>query len=732
MRAGSKSYIPFRRVLIMMKNWMLAAALLSLGVSISCSSARSPVGPTVSVNAQFSTLYVGEPNVQITATVNNTSNTAVAWTLTDQNGAPCTDPATCGTLSSTSANPVSYTAPGSPTTVNVVATSQADPRAQGSAPLTIAAISVQVTPYNTFVGSGLQQQFTAVVIPDQAPQAVTWSASCGGCINANGKLTGPGSTGQITVTATAAAPLSGSVSIPATVVSSRLPAGNYAFRFSGYDVNTNATAAAGILTVAGGAITGAWDEVTANGVPKSCTFSNGSFTAVSNNQGKLALPSSCEGGKTRVYNVVFDAAGDIQMIEAGGVDGVATCSGVIEPVTGIFNLSGATSFVFGFTGFDAFGNRTGYAGVLPMDGSGHIGQGTPGLIDINDNGTVSTASDIKGTYSVSNGVGSMTLTSSSLGNKTFVFDLFVVSGQANTKNPPLTLYAISTDSNPGVAGTVVFQDPKIQSDSTPNDQLSKNSIAALTGFDPVGNGSNVSLSFISSDKKGNIFGNFDQNDAGTLQSPGFNNTYCSSASGSTCANNGSGRYIINLLGNASGSPTGLPFVLFLSAANTGFLLDQSSTSVMTGTLAPQIVPTDLVTYAPSELPSTFAAATTSCGVSDPNCALVANLLLTWGADGSCNKECVSGAEWAGAQSPTGSGTAVAGTYTLAEGGAGGTGSNGSSVALTTPANQTFVIYMLDVFDNVQPTKDTSHFLMLDITTNNGKGVTNGAIINVQQ
>ena len=725
----------------MNKNWALAAALLSLAVSISCSSARSPVGPVVSVSAKngLSVLYVGEPNVQITATVQNTSNTTVTWSLTDQNGAACTDPATCGTLSSTSANPVSYTAPGSPTSVTVVATSQADPRATGSLPLTISAISVQVTPYNTNIGTGLKQQFTAVVLPDQAPQAVTWSASCGGCINANtGILTGPGSTGQVTVTATVATQgLSGSGSIPATVVSSRLPAGSYAFRISGYDVNTKlATAAAGTFSVGNSNnITGGiWDELINNSVPEPCTFTGGTFTAVSNNQGKLALNGLCNGSnRSPVYNVVFDAAGDMQMIEA---DNIATGSGVIEPVTGIFNFNTATSFVFGFTGVDVSGNRTGYSGFIPMDGQGHIGNGgTPGLIDINDNGTASSASDVTGTYSMSNGVGSMTLTSSSL-NNTFHFDLYVVSGQASNKTAPLTLYAISTDSNPAVSGTVVFQDPKVKNDSTPDDLLNKNSIIALTGFDANNGGSNVSLSWISPDKKGNISGNFDQNDAGTIQSPGFSNTYCSSASGTTCANNSDGRYIINLLGSTSGSPAGIPFVLYLSSANTGFVLDQSSSSVMTGTIAPQILQNDLVSYAPSELPSTYAAANTSCAGADPSggpqCALVANLLLTWAGNGSCSGRCVSGTEWFGAQSPTGAGTAVGGgandTYTLSQGGAGGTGQGGSSIVLTTPSNQTFVIYMLDVFDNLQPTLDTSHFLMIQVD----KGVTNASIINVQQ
>ena len=58
----------------------------------------------------------------------------------------------------------------------------------------------------------------------------------------------------------------------------------------------------------------------------------------------------------------------------------------------------------------------------------------------------------------------------------------------------------------------------------------------------------------------------------------------------------------------------LPFVLYASGANRGFLLDQSSTSVMTGTMNPQRKKPS-ASSAPSEIPGTYAAATMSNGSS---------------------------------------------------------------------------------------------------------------------
>jgi hypothetical protein len=71
----------------------------------------------------------------------------------------------------------------------------------------------------------------------------------------------------------------------------------------------------------------------------------------------------------------------------------------------------------------------------------------------------------------------------------------------------------------------------------------------------------------------------------------------------------------------------MQFILYASGANRGLLLDQSSTSVMTGTMLPQKnEPGGL--YTPSMITGTYAATTASSATTsvDP---VADNLLLTW-------------------------------------------------------------------------------------------------------
>ena len=92
-------------------------------------------------------------------------NTAVAWSL---NGAGCSV-ASCGTLATSSLAAV-YAAPlvaPSPPTVNVVATSMADPSKTASASVSImSVVAVTVTPNSTSVGTGATQQLNASVVGD--------------------------------------------------------------------------------------------------------------------------------------------------------------------------------------------------------------------------------------------------------------------------------------------------------------------------------------------------------------------------------------------------------------------------------------------------------------------------------------------------------------------------------------------------------------------------------------
>src|SRR5205814_2256311 len=125
---------------------------------------RSPVSATVGAGG----------TQQFTATVQNTSNTAVTWQVSGVSGGN----ATVGTISSSGL----YTAPAvvpNPATVTVTAVSQADPTKSASAQVTItpaAVVSVTISPVSATVGAGGTQQFTALL--DALPiSAVTWQVS---------------------------------------------------------------------------------------------------------------------------------------------------------------------------------------------------------------------------------------------------------------------------------------------------------------------------------------------------------------------------------------------------------------------------------------------------------------------------------------------------------------------------------------------------------------------------
>ena len=398
------------------------------------------------------------------------------------------------------------------------------------------------------------------------------------------------------------------------------------------------------------------------------------------------------------------ARADIKMIEA---DGQGTGSGVAEAAS-TFNSTVKQTFAFGLTGVDSSGNRVGYAGLIPMDGSGSI---VGGSLDVNDNGHSSNSvcaaapCTVTGTYQESGGIGQLSLTAPI----SMHFDFFVASGTAN-KTDPLTLYAISTDpdaTHPGVSGTMVLQD---SSQTYNNAALKGISVSALTGVN--GSNANVSLTLGVTDGNGDFAGQFDQNNAGTMVSVpppqpagqicsppqvcSFSNTY-------TAGSVTNGRYTLQMLGDPNASPVKppLPFVLYASGANRGFLLDQSSSSVMTGTMNPQGIGS--VFFGPTELPGTYGAATIS-SASAAVTPIVANLLLTSPGNAQYN---ASGREYPGSQ-------AIAGTYDLTSVGTG-------PIVLTAPAAQNYVIYTLDIAGCTKqsgPVCTIQDFYMMDTTTTN--------------
>ena len=150
---------------------------------------NGPATVSVAVSPTSSNL-ISAGSQQFTATVSNTSNTAVTWT------------ATGGTVSSGGM----FTAPSvsSSTTATITATSVADTTKSAHASVTVnppATVSVSVSPTSSSLLSAATQQFIATV-SNTSNTGVTWSATSG-TISSSGLYTAPSVTSSTTATVTA-------------------------------------------------------------------------------------------------------------------------------------------------------------------------------------------------------------------------------------------------------------------------------------------------------------------------------------------------------------------------------------------------------------------------------------------------------------------------------------------------------------------------------------------------
>jgi len=165
-----------------------------------CPAIVMPVA--VAVTPATASVQAGTGKQTFTATVTNTSNTAVTWSV----GGVAGGNATVGMISAAGA----YTAPASvptPAVVTVTATSVADTTKSASAQVTITApVAVVVTPATASVTAGMTQMFSAAVT-GTSNMTVNWSV--------NGVAGGNSTVGMISTAGVYTAPMT--VPTPATV-----------------------------------------------------------------------------------------------------------------------------------------------------------------------------------------------------------------------------------------------------------------------------------------------------------------------------------------------------------------------------------------------------------------------------------------------------------------------------------------------------------------------------------
>jgi len=322
------------------------ALLITLGIAASsCGrgpSSGSPAG-SVMVTPATANVYQGM-TAQFQAQVVGHSNQAVTWSVKDG----------IGTIDSAGLYTAPRDASGGP--FHVVATSQADSSAKGSADVTVLVPEVTIAPATVTLAPGGTQGFAATVKGLAGPN-VTWTVqeAGGGSVSDTGFYNAPQATGFYHVVATSVADstFSGSATITVTTSSGRFtPTGNMQ---TGRGIHTGTLLANGRVLVAGGA-TRAPDPICVGGIASAEVYDSaaGSFTTT----GSMTSPR---------YAHAATSLQNGNVLVTGGFASTNDCFDVGEPAQSSAELYDFSSGSFHATGSMIEG-RGGHTSTLLING----------------------------------------------------------------------------------------------------------------------------------------------------------------------------------------------------------------------------------------------------------------------------------------------------------------------------------------------------------------------------
>lgn len=516
----------------------------------------------VVISPPSATIHAGT-QLQFTATVTNTSNTAVTWQVNGTAGGN----ATVGTISTTGL----YTAPAAVPasgSVTVAAVSQADSTASSSATITITASSgFSVSPSSITVLAGATQQFSVTAAGGAPAPTVSWQVggvtggnATAGTISTSGLYTAPASppSGQrVTVTAISQANSSQTASAQVTVAPSLATLnGQYAFTFSGRNSQGFLAAAGSFQADGKGNVTNGVEDINSAAGVTNVPFT-GTYTVGQDGRGSLVLSGSGLG--TQTFQMVVLSGGQARLMR---FDTFATSSGNLDlQDSSAFTASALSgNFVLNLDGVDSFSSPLSAIALVALNAAGGISP-TISFMDENDNGGVTLNSPVNGTYTVgSNGRGTLTL-SGPLG--TLNFALYVLSAQK--------FRLVSTDVTPTWNGSGNLQQGSIFN----NASLSGNMVFAVGGNNTAG-GVDDAGQFFSTGGGGINSGIGDENSNGTVTAGfAFTGTYNISL-------NGHG--ILSLASVILGT---MKYSLYLQSASQALLLRTDSGAVSSGSLSAQ-------------------------------------------------------------------------------------------------------------------------------------------------
>jgi hypothetical protein len=568
-----------RRLAQVLIGFAALAALSSCGGGGGSSSSTTTAPPpavAVSVSPGTATVPAGGSQT-FSATVQNTTNTAVTWQVNGTAGGS----ATVGTISTSGV----YTAPKLPPsggTVTISAVSQADTTKSGSATVTVQFSNASVQgPYafsfNGFNASGdfslagsLQADgngnMTNGLEDLNTASGVFTNLSLGGTysVGADGRGTATVTDSQGTSTFHFVVLASGQAQIVefdasengnGTVIPQDTSAfnlgslaGNWSFFLSGTGASGEPVADGGVFSLdSAGNVTQGVEDINDGGTITSDASFTGSVTGASSNGRGTVSFSGSTGTSTFAYYVV--SANEVAVVETDSAPGFSGTA--YKQQNSSFtdsSLSGSYNFLLG--GVDING-VVADVGQISANGNGNI---TNGVVDENDAGTAALNIALTGSYSVAaNGRGSASVTSA---NGTSNYAFYLVS--------PKLLIFLETDTFSVTVGLADLQNGA---------SFGNTSVSGSYGFDATGaitaGGANI-VGQLASSGSGSFTGVEDANEAGTLSTGlSFSGTYSVSSTGRGTAQMTEGGTTSN-------------FVIYVNGPSSIFLLETDPGEVITG------------------------------------------------------------------------------------------------------------------------------------------------------
>ena len=306
---------------------------------------------------------------------------------------------------------------------------------------------------------------------------------------------------------------------PGSAITNSLFSGAYSFLFHGFDSGGNVEMAGNFTANGNGTIiAGQLDSNRSGGtlgIFTGSTFS-GTYTVGSDGRGTMQWITTNSKGATSTTNYLLaeDSGGNFHMIENDTTGTPQTHgSGVMKPVVG-GALSGSFfsgNYVFELDGQDNQGKSEVIVGVTHADG---VSQLTPGMFDVNDGGTYSSAVPVTGSFQVgaSNVKGLLFLTYQIPNSAQVIaaYTFYFVS--------PSDIFLMAVDptdaTHPRLGGELMHS----EASTTVFDATALNGVSVATGSGLDGSNAIVLAGLLSGNGISGVGVSYDQNEGGTVSS----------------------------------------------------------------------------------------------------------------------------------------------------------------------------------------------------------------------